>query len=155
MAEKVQQVHIVAGGLLERDGKFLLVNAKIGVPKGLWNLPAGRVGEGETIEETAVREVKEETGLDVKIQGIVGVYHRLKNKYGNNMIRVNFRMEILGGELNPPEDEISEAGWFSLEEIKAMPDSGFAFATKECVLDYSERGFVKQGMFSTRSGDAR
>lgn len=155
MTENIQAVYIVAGGLLEKDGKFLLVNAKTGVPKGLWNLPAGRVSEGERIEEAAVREVKEETGFDVKIQGIAGVYHRLKNKYGNNMIRVNFRMGILGGELNPPEDEISEARWFSLEDIKAMPDSKFAFATKECILDYFERGLVKQRMFSTNSEEAR
>lgn len=155
MTKKVQSVFIIAGGLLEKDSKFLLVNAKVGVPKGLWNLPAGGVDDGETVDEAAVREVREETGFDVKIQGLVGTQHRLKNKYSkNNIIRVNFKMEIVGGELNPPEDEIAEAKWFSIEEIKNMQDSEFAFGTKECILDYAERGLMKQRIFSTK-GDVR
>jgi len=59
-------------------------------------------------------------------------------------------MEISGGELSPPEDEIAEVRWFSPEEIKNMPDSEFAFGVKECILDYAERGMIKQGLFSTR-----
>ena len=151
MTKNVQSAYLVAGGLLERDGRFLLVNAKTGVPKGLWNIPAGRVDENETMDKAAVREVKEETGFDVRVQGIAGVYHRLKNRnVAGNMIRVNFRMEAVGGKLEPPEDEIAEARWFSLEEIKEMDDSKFAFGAKECILDYAERGSMKQRMFSSR-----
>lgn len=151
MKENAQYACIIAGGLLEKDGKFLLVNARVGAPKGLWNIPAGRVDEGEVVEEAAVREVKEETGLDVMIEGLVNVFHRMKNKVADkNIIRVNFKMSIVGGELNPPKDEINEARWFSLKEIKNMEDSMFASGVKECIMDYIERGCVKQGKFSTK-----
>ena len=61
---------------MEKDGKYLL-KAKIGAPKGLWNFPAGRVDEGETIEKAAVHEFKEETGFDVKITGVSGSFHKI------------------------------------------------------------------------------
>ena len=94
MAKNIQNAFVVAGGLIEKDGKFLRVNAITGVPKGLWNIPAGMIDDGEAIDEAAVREVKEETGFDTAIEGVIGVYHRLKNKYAGNMIRVNFKMTI-------------------------------------------------------------
>jgi len=142
-----QKVPIIAGGILERDDKFLLVNAKVGIPKGLWNNPGGRTDEGETVEEAASREVKEETGFDTEIEGLVGIYHRLKH---GAIVRIQFKMKIIGGELDLPKDEIEEAKWFSLEEIKQMDDSKFAWGTKEAIFDYIERGSKKQKQYSTK-----
>lgn len=151
MKENAQYACIIAGGLLEKDGKFLLVNARVGAPKGLWNIPAGRVDEGEVVEEAAVREVKEETGLDVRIEGLVNVFHRPTNNVADkNIIRVNFKMKIIGGDFNYPKDEIAEAKWLSVKKIQTMEDSMFASGVKECIMDYIERGCVKQGKFSTK-----
>jgi 8-oxo-dGTP diphosphatase len=56
------------------DGKILLVKRDTVPFKGYWALPGGRVDPGETAGQTVIREVKEETGLDVKIVRVVGEY---------------------------------------------------------------------------------
>jgi 8-oxo-dGTP pyrophosphatase MutT (NUDIX family) len=53
--------------VIEKDGKFLLVQEGHAGAYGLWNWQQGKVEEGETIEEAAVREAKEETGYEVSI----------------------------------------------------------------------------------------
>ncbi|MBL7160469.1 MAG: NUDIX hydrolase [Candidatus Aenigmarchaeota archaeon] len=143
---------IIVGGVVEKDEKFLLVNAKVGTPKGLWNLPAGHVDEGETLEEAAKREAQEETGLDVEVEGLVGVYHKINPALEKNkeLIRVNYKMKIKGGKISPPEDEIEKVHWFSLEELLKLRDKEVAWGTKETIIDFSKRGCVKQSLFSER-----
>jgi 8-oxo-dGTP diphosphatase len=58
------------------DGSIVLIKRKHDPYKGHWAIPGGILEGNETIEETAVREAKEETGLDVKLTGIVGVYSK-------------------------------------------------------------------------------
>ena len=54
---------IVAGTILERDGKFLLIKENMGRDKGKWWIPAGTVDKGELIEDTAIRETFEESRI--------------------------------------------------------------------------------------------
>lgn len=79
-------------------------------------MPAGKVDEGLTITETAVKEAKEETGYDVKLLRKIGVYQEAEN----NAVKHVFEAEIIGGDLNPLKDEILDAKWFSYKEILAM-----------------------------------
>jgi len=60
--------------VLENKGKVLLVQRALEPFAGKWALPGGFVEEGETVEQAAVREVKEETGLDIELEGLLGVY---------------------------------------------------------------------------------
>ncbi len=60
--------------IVHHKGRILLVKRGFEPYKGMWCLPGGRHEEGERIEETAKREVKEETGLDVELKEILGVY---------------------------------------------------------------------------------
>ena len=145
----MQQVHkfrIIVAGLLEKDGKFLLVNAKVGAPKGRWNLPGGHLDAGETLEGGAIREVEEETGYKVKIDGLAGVYHRIHPTL-EDIIAITFKMSILGGSLALPEEEIEKAQWFTPEEIDLLPDNQVAVRVKETVRDYLKRGLLQQETF--------
>jgi len=115
---KLLTVWVVAGVVLEKDDKFLLVQEKKKRVYGLWNLPAGKVEKGSTIEETAVREAKEESGFDVRIIREIGVYHQETER----AVKHAFLAEIIGGELNFPADEILDARWFSYQQILEMKD---------------------------------
>jgi 8-oxo-dGTP diphosphatase len=53
--------------LIKKEDRFLLVQENGARVRGLWNWPQGKVEEGETTEQAAVREVKEETGLNIKV----------------------------------------------------------------------------------------
>lgn len=109
---------IVAGVVLEQSGKYLLVQEKKPSAYGLWNLPAGRVDKGHTIEQTAIKEAKEETGFDVQLGKELLVAH----EDVNSAVKHSFSAKIISGELRFPEDEILDARWFSLSEVEAMKD---------------------------------
>ncbi len=112
---------VVAGCVIRQgDGKYLLVQEKQPKVYGLWNLPAGYLDKGETIENAAIREAKEETGYDVELDNKIGIYHETIE----SPVRHAFSAYIVGGELNIQEDEILDAGWFSYEEITIMRRDG-------------------------------
>lgn len=103
----------VAGVILKQDNKYLLVQEKQPKAYGLWNFPAGHIDEGETAEQAAVREAKEEVGFDVEI---------VKQVNTEELSKHAFFAKVVGGELRFPEDEIMDAKWFSLQEIMTMQD---------------------------------
>ena len=109
---------IVAGVVIKQGGKYLLVQenrpGKDG--HGLWNLPAGRVESGHTIEDTAIKEAKEETGYEVKLVRKLDLFQA----HAGTPPKHAFEAQIIGGELAWPKDEIKEAKWFTWDEIKQM-----------------------------------
>lgn len=109
---------VIAGCLIEKDEKFLLVQEAKPKAYGLWNIPAGHVDAGESIEQAAVRESKEESGFDVTIQRKIGTYMT-----GNNHEINVFTANIVGGELAFPADEILDAGWFTRADIELLEAS--------------------------------
>lgn len=129
---------IVTGALVEKDGKILLV--KEGKPRayGLWNIPAGHLDKGENPIDGAKREAKEETGYDIEINGLLGVYVGSSARTANlTRIKIIFRASVIGGELNFPKDEILEVKWFEPSKILAMEDSQLRGIRKE-VEDFVE-----------------
>ncbi len=111
------KIYVAAGVVVKQDGKYLLVQEKKPSAYGLWNLPAGRVEEGDSIEKTAVKEAKEETGYDVELIRELGVFHedvKVACKHA-------FEAKIIGGELYVPENML-DAKWFTYDEILQMKE---------------------------------
>jgi len=117
---EIKMVPIVAGCVLVRDGKILLVQEKQPKVYGQWNLPAGRVDVGETIEQAAVREVLEETGFQVSLGKKLAVQHFSAER----PVMHGFAATITGGELQIPEDELIGADWFTFDQILALQKAG-------------------------------
>jgi ADP-ribose pyrophosphatase YjhB (NUDIX family) len=92
----------------------------------LWTIPGGAMEVGESIGQTVIREVKEETGLDVEPEAIVGVYTNPRHvvEYGDGEVRQQFSIcfacKAVGGQL-ATSDESPEVGFFSPAEIDSMP----------------------------------
>ncbi len=76
----------------------------------LWNLPGGTVEHGESPQEAVVREVKEETGFDVKVEKLQGIYTKEKD------IVFSFFVKIIGGELTL-NDEADKLEYFTFGDI--------------------------------------
>ncbi len=116
------------------DDAILLVKRGTVPFKGYWALPGGRVDPGETVEQTIVREVKEETGLDVSIVLVIGEYveEGVKDNVDYEYYPTCFLVKVIGGEIRRQENEIQEIQLFSL---KALPEP-LAFEHDKMIRDY-------------------
>jgi 8-oxo-dGTP diphosphatase len=114
--------------------KILLIK-RLTVPfRGYWALPGGRVDPGETVEQTVVREVKEETSLDVAIVSKIGDYHEqgMQDGVAYDYYPACFLVKVVGGEIKKQESEIEEIKLFSLN---AVPEA-LAFEHAQMIKDY-------------------
>ena len=109
---------IVAGCVVKKDNKILMVQESNEKYYGQWNFPAGHVDEGENIMEGAIREVKEETGCDVKLTGLLPI----KTVYQNDIptLIVEFTAEIINEDIKFDKNEILDVKWIDIEDIKNM-----------------------------------
>jgi 8-oxo-dGTP diphosphatase len=100
---------------------------------GYWALPGGRMDPGETIEETVLRECKEETGLDVAVVHKIGEYveNGVKDDIEYEYYPTCFVVKVVGGEIKRQESEIQEIQLFKL---KALPP--LAFEHDKMIADY-------------------
>ncbi|MEX0649493.1 MAG: NUDIX domain-containing protein [Candidatus Andersenbacteria bacterium] len=130
MAERVfTQVYVAVGALIEKEGKFLLVQEARGESAGKWNHPAGWLDVGEDPVKGAIREVKEETGYDFNPEHIIGIYSRVKPEARNAECGLghNFKVIYTGtisGEGSGHSSEIAATGWFTSAEIEDMNRRG-------------------------------
>ena len=107
----------VAAVALVVDGKGLVM-VKRGVDPqiGKWAFPSGYVDRGEVVEVAAVREVKEETGLDVALERLIGVY----SLEGSTVVLVVYSAHIVGGEVAVGHDAL-DVKTFTLGELPPLP----------------------------------
>ena len=104
-----------AGVCLTQDGKILLVKRAAEPKKGLWQIPAGFLEVNENVEECAVRELKEETNLDVELTGLIGVYSVFDDPRYVCLL-VIYSGRIVGGELQAGDDA-ADICYFSPDEL--------------------------------------
>lgn len=109
-------VIIGCSNLVEREGTYLLVREGKPSARGRFSLPAGKPEVGETLMEAAVREAKEETGLDVAIDHIVGLFHCPRNDEGFGVVNFVFASEVTGGEI-VTSDAHPEVRYFTRDEV--------------------------------------
>ena len=102
--------------------------------KGYWALPGGRAEPGEIVEQTVVREVKEETGLDVTVLRKIGEYHEqgIQGGVDYDYYPACFLVKVVGGEMRKQQGEIQEIQLFSLDDV---PEP-LAFVHSTMVKDY-------------------
>lgn len=95
--DNLHHFRIAVYGLIFDDGRVLLAHRR---DIDWWNLPGGGMEVGETVEEAIRREVREETGLEVQFERLVGVY----SKPQKQEVVLTFRCRVIGGELRATEE---------------------------------------------------
>lgn len=110
-------MNIYVSTIIEKENKFLLIRESKKICYGKWNFPSGHVEKNEYILDAAIREVKEETNLDVELNGLISIYNNMFE--GLNCISFIFSSKIKNyNEFRFDRNEILEVKWFSFEEIK-------------------------------------
>lgn len=107
-----------AGALVIRDGRVLLVRRNREPYLGWWDVPGGYLEYGEHPENAARREIREETGLEIRLTRLLGVY---VSRYGSDeqrTIDLIYLAAVIGGE-EKPGDDAEEIRWFAPEELPA------------------------------------
>lgn len=100
------------GAIVVEDGKVLLVKHNA----GHWDFPKGHVEEGETEIETAIREVKEETNIDIKIEKENRYISEYSPKENVMKTVIYFLGEKIGGEDKPQIEEVSDVEWIDVNK---------------------------------------
>jgi 8-oxo-dGTP pyrophosphatase MutT (NUDIX family) len=116
------------------DDRILLVRRATAPFKGYWALVGGRVDTKETAEQAVIREVKEETGLDVEIIGKIGDYHEkgIKDGIKYDYYPTCFVVRPIAGKIKRQESEVEDIELFNVERL---PEK-IAFKHKCMVRDY-------------------
>jgi 8-oxo-dGTP pyrophosphatase MutT (NUDIX family) len=133
MAEKI----IAAGGIVENEQGQILFQFR----RGKWDLPKGKLDEGENIEACALREVEEETGLqNIQLGELVGTTIHYYNERGVDIEKETFwyAMKVTGKQNLVPqlEEDITELKWVSEHEL-----APFLQDTYQNIIDIVERYF--------------
>lgn len=129
--------HATVATIIEKSGKFLMVEELSADGKRVINQPAGHVEEFETFFDAAIRETHEETGHRVKLTALVGLYTSRHESKPITYHRLCYSAELLpepvSTELDP---DILRTLWLSIDEIRAQKEHLRSPMVLECLNDY-------------------
>lgn len=106
---------VIVGGIIEKDGKYLLVQEAQKKCYKKWNFPAGHLDFNESLQQGAIREIKEETGCDVELDGICYVANRILED--DLLIMIIFNAKLINENIEYDKEEILDVKWFDYDEI--------------------------------------
>ncbi len=112
--------YLAADAVIERNGKYLMIQEGKEYVKGTWNVPGGGVEHGENPVEAVKREVYEETGLEIEeVNGLIGVFNSRSAEDGHPVLVTVFSCSVESGNPEPEfDDEILDAEFLTREEIQ-------------------------------------
>ena len=118
-----QRPQVGVGVVVWRGDEFLLIRRGKPPRYGQWSIPGGRQELGETTRETAVREIKEETNLEIELIGLVDVYDAIRvdtnGTIASHFTLIDFTAHWASGEAIAGDDAIG-VGWFKLDDLAEL-----------------------------------
>jgi 8-oxo-dGTP diphosphatase len=135
-------VEVTVGAVALRDDGILLVRRGRGPGAGEWSIPGGRVEFGEELHEALVREVAEETGIEVVVERFLGWVERLgDDPEPHHFVILDFLVSVLDPGQSPVAgDDAAEAAWVGLGELDGMRlvDGLYDFLVDHEIIDAAE-----------------
>ena len=113
-----RQVELAVGAVVLHHDHVLLVCRSTQPEAGRWSFPGGRVEPGERMADAAAREVREETGLDVKISHPLDWIERIGPDH--HFVLVDFAATVTERQTPTPGDDAADARWVYLDEISSL-----------------------------------
>ncbi len=136
---------VAAGVLVERNGHILLVRRRMEPRRGRWTFPAGFVDYDEAPADAAIRECREETGLEVEITGLLDVIAGREHPHGADIVIVYLARQT-GGELHAADDA-DRAGFFPSDRLPPL-----AFQATKTALESWRRGKQSKARGGSQEG---
>ena len=131
--EYPEMPYVGVGAIIIENGRVVLIKRGHAPLLGEWSIPGGVLEVGEMLREAAVREAREETGLNIEAGELLGVYDRvLRDDRGRTMhhyVLVDFLCRRVSGDISAADDAI-DVGWFTREEVETL---GLAKETAEVI----------------------
>ncbi|MDJ0700031.1 MAG: NUDIX domain-containing protein [Woeseiaceae bacterium] len=113
---------VCVGAVVRRTDSILLVRQSPGHSlEGLWTMPWGQIGRGESPTAAVLREIKEEAGVDARVEGLLGIQELPQPWLG--MVGILFLCTHVDGAPVPDNRETDAAKYFSAEQLGAISDS--------------------------------
>ena len=109
---------VAVGAIVFRGEQVLLVRRRRAPSAGLWSFPGGRVRSGELLRAACRRELREETGLSLRLGRAVGVFERVSDGY--HYLIVDFLAEAPAGARVRAGSDASRARWFSASDLRGV-----------------------------------
>jgi 8-oxo-dGTP diphosphatase len=114
---------VAVGAIVIKDKKILLVKRTNDPGKGCWSIPGGSVELGETLQESAEREIREETGLIVTAKDPIQTFDLIERDEKGHIrfhyVIIDLIADFVSGEPHPGDDA-TDAGWFNAEQLKVI-----------------------------------
>jgi mutator protein MutT len=136
-----------AAAILIEDNKILIVKQNVTETRQ-WALPGGKLEFGETIEQCMIREMKEETGLDIAVKELLYITDRLPHLHqSDQIVHIMLLVERIGGQLRSGkelEKETEKIKELAMVPVDHLPDYGFPPAFSELIkMNFPDRGSYK------------
>lgn len=128
---------IACGTIPEHEGRIVLIRRKLDPRAGFWSFPCGFMEVDETTRQAAIRETREETGLDVELRDHLGTYSYAKSWWGGSVVIVAYTARILSKPVPRAGDDAAEARFYAPSEI---PWNDLAFkSSTEALRDWGAK----------------
>jgi len=132
-------MEIIVGSVILKNDKVLMVKEAKKECYGKWTFPAGHLEENETVFEGAKRETFEETGCEVELKKVFPIF--IKRVEDVNRIMIHFLADLLKEGSILDRDEILEAKWIAVGELKKMKEDEFrSYAVAKQIIESLEKG---------------
>ena len=123
--EKTKFANLVVRVVIEKDGKYLFVQEGKEDIRGLWAFPGGKIDVGELVRTAAKREIREETGVEIELTGLIGIRHCYwDDRPGFSLEMIFSAKPVSIPETFPLCDEVMAVEWKTLDEITAIVKAG-------------------------------